>query len=139
MKTKDGNNVSILELTPENYLVPQGEEMVYHCRLELVDFDKKTGARKSKPKIVKVGQKAFEKYIRDTWLKQGYKLDILYNPNEWIKARLEAKSAGKANAKAKQEAEIQKRIDEAVAKALAAKETKKTTKSKAKKEKEETK
>lgn len=131
MRTKDGNNVAILDLTPENYLVPKGEEMVYHCRIEVVSFNQKTGERMSKPRVQKFGRKAFEKSVRDTLLKQGYKVDVLYNPTEWIKARLEARNQSRANAKARQEAEIQKRVDEAVAKALAAK---KTSKPKAKKE-----
>lgn len=137
MITKDGNNVPILDLTPENYLVPKGEEMVYHCRIEVVSFNQKTGQRTSKPRIQKFGRKAFEKSVRDSLLKQGYKVDVLYNPTEWIKARLDARSVSRAQAKAKKEADIQKRIDEAVAKALA--EQKKATKPKTEKKAKETK
>ena len=117
--------------------MPKGEEMVYHCRIEVVSFNQKTGQRTSKPRIQKFGRKAFEKSVRDSLMKQGYKVDVLYNPTEWIKARLEAKSVSRAQAKARQEAETQKRIDAAVAKALAEAKKAKETKPKTKKETKE--
>ena len=34
-KTKD---VGLLDVTPENFIVPKGEESFYHCRIEVVKF-----------------------------------------------------------------------------------------------------
>ena len=32
-------DVSILNVTPENFIVPKGEEHLYHCRIEIKKFD----------------------------------------------------------------------------------------------------
>ena len=56
MRVKYGNttkDVSILEVTPENYIVPKGEEGVYHCRIEQKSFNASTGERQSRPRIQK--------------------------------------------------------------------------------------
>lgn len=41
-KTKD---VGLLDVTPENFIVPKGEESFYHCRIEVVKFNQETGER----------------------------------------------------------------------------------------------
>ena len=41
-ETKD---VSIFDVTPENYIVPKGEEHLYHCLIEVRKFDSDTGKR----------------------------------------------------------------------------------------------
>lgn len=116
-------DVSILDVTPENYIVPKGEEHLYHYRIEMVEFDSKSGVRKSRPKIDKTGKKAFEQTMLHTWRNQGYKVDILHNPTEWMKKteaeKAEAERKAKEAKKKAEEEAIQKRIDEAVNKAVA--------------------
>lgn len=126
MITKDGREVAIENLTADNYLVPKGEEKLYHCIIEVTNFDRKTGKRLSKPRIQKFGRKMFDAHIQHSLMQQGYDVKILHDPTKWI---AEHKAAVAASKKAKAEAEKaaeQKRFDEAVAaavaKALAAKE-----------------
>ena len=118
MITKDGRDTPILELTPDNYLVPKGEERSYHCRIECKKFNQDTGERLSKPRIQKFGKKIFESHVMLSLRKQGYTIDILHNPNDWEKEQREQAAAkAKAQAEAKEKAE-QARIDAAVAAAL---------------------
>jgi membrane protein involved in colicin uptake len=119
MITKDGRDTPILELTPDNYLVPQGEERQYHCRIECKKFNQDTGERLSKPRVQKFGKKMFETHVMSSLRKQGFTVDILHNPNDWEKEqRAQAAANAKAQAEAKEKAE-QARIDAAVAAALA--------------------
>lgn len=39
MRTKDGRDLPVLEITADNYIVPQGEEMTVHAKLR---FDNST-------------------------------------------------------------------------------------------------
>lgn len=116
MITKDGRDVAIEQLTPENYLVPKGEERYYHCLIEVRNFNRTTGAKLSKPRVQKFNPKIFEKLCRDKMADTGYTITILWNPTEWIKEHKEAV----ARAKAERSASIQARIDKAVAEAVAA-------------------
>lgn len=129
MITKDGRDTAVENLTPENYLVPKGEEMVYHCVIEVVQYDAKTGKKLSRPRVQKFGKKIFETAVRDSLIKQGYEIKILYNPKEFIKKQAEAaKQSRAAKAQAEQE-KFDAAVSAAVAKALAAeKKTKKTSK-----------
>ena len=129
MITKDGRDTAIENLTPENYLVPKGEEMVYHCVIEVVQYDAKTGKKLSRPRVQKFGKKIFETTVRDSLIKQGYEIKILYNPKEFIKKQAEAaKQTRAAKAQAEQE-KFDAAVAAAVAKALAAeKKNKKTSK-----------
>lgn len=119
MLTKDGIDVSVDALTPDNYLVPKGEEMVYHCVIEVVQFNQKTGVRVSRPRVQKFGRKIFEQIVRDALLKQGYSVKILYNPTEWINAKKDSIARSRANAAAQRKAEIDAAVKAAVAQALA--------------------
>ena len=126
MITKDGRDTPIDKLTPENYIVPKGEEKDYHAVIEVVMYDQKTGRKLSKPRVQKFGRKSFESHIQASLLKQGYTITILHNPNEWIKEQ-QAKAAAeaKAQAEAKEKAEkarFDAAVEAAVAKALAARE-----------------
>lgn len=124
MLTKNGQNVPIEELTKDNYLVPKGEENVYHCVIEVKQFDPKTGKRLSKPRVQKFGRKIFEKVVRAGLMKQGYDIVILHDPNEWIKAHrmeLAQRSAEREKAVAeRKQAEFDAAVQAAVEKALAA-------------------
>ena len=119
MITKDGRDTPIEKLTPDNYIVPKGEEKDYHAVIEVVQYDPKTGRKISKPRVQKFGRKMFERTVESSLKKQGYEIRILHNPNEWIKANAAkreqmAKEAAAAKAKAEQE-----RFDAAVAAAVA--------------------
>lgn len=131
MITKDGRDTAIENLTPENYIVPAGEERAYHCVIEVKQFDPKTGKRLSKPRVQKFGKKAFETHVRASLQKTGYDIIILHDPNEWLKdkqaeAAKQAKAAAEAKAKAEQEkfdaavkAAVDAQVAEAVKKAVA--------------------
>lgn len=96
--------VKILDVTPENYIVPKGEETFYHCRIEVRKFNAETGERLSVPRIQKFGKKFFETFGLHNLKKQGYTVDILHNPNDWLeknKEQLEQMARAKAEAAAK--------------------------------------
>lgn len=115
MITKDGRDTPIEKLTPENYIVPKGEERSYHAVIEVELYDSKTGRKLSKPRVQKFGKKIFDTHVRASLLKQGYKVTILHDPTEWLKAQ-QAKAAEDAQARAKAK---QERFDAAVAAAVA--------------------
>ena len=123
MITKDGRDTPIERLTPDNYIVPKGEERQYHAVIEVVQFDPKTGKRISRPRVQKFGKKSFEASIQASLRKQGYTVTILHDPNTWIaeqkeQAAAKAKSEAEAKAKAEQE-KFDAAVAAAVAKALA--------------------
>lgn len=124
MITKDGRDLPIESLTPDNYLVPAGEEKSYHCVIEVVQFNQKTGEKISRPRVQKFGKKIFESVVESSLRKQGYKVIILHDPNDWLKdqavKRAEAaKKAAEDKAKAEEE-----RINALVEKKLAEREKK---------------
>lgn len=87
VKTADGiKDVNLLQVTQENYIVPDDEKHLYHCRIEVKKFNPETGERLSKPCLQKFGRKFFERNGLHNLRQQGYSVDILYNPTEWIKA-----------------------------------------------------
>lgn len=109
----------IEKLTAENYVVPKGEERFYHVVLEVRQFDQKTGARISRPRVQKFGKKMYEAHINASLCKQGYSITVLHDPNEWLKEnRAKAEQAAKERAEAKAKAE-QEKFDAAVAAAVA--------------------
>lgn len=90
VKTADGiKDVNLLQVTQENYIVPDDEKHLYHCRIEVRKFNPETGERLSKPSLQKFGRKFFERNGLHNLRQQGYTVDILYNPTEWIKANKE--------------------------------------------------
>lgn len=119
MLTKDGRDMPIEKLTPENYIVPKGEERFYHAVIEVKQFDPKTGKRISRPRVQKFGKKMFETIVNESLRKQGYEIIILHDPNEWIKEQAEkAEQVRKEQEAAKAKAE-QEKFDAAVADAVA--------------------
>lgn len=116
-KTKD---VAIIDVTPENYIVPDNEKHLYHCVIEIKKFDSETGKRLSIPRIQKFGKKGYENSIADNLKKQGYTITVLHDPNEYMKAKAEADEKAKAekakaDAKAKAEADAKSRAEEKAA------------------------
>lgn len=123
-KTKD---VAIIDVTPENYIVPDNEKHLYHCVIEIKKFDSETGKRLSIPRIQKFGKKGYENSIAEHLKKQGYTITVLHDPNEYVKAQAEEKAARTAaqqkaaeekaavDAKAKAEAEAKAKAEEKAA------------------------
>lgn len=110
MRTKDGRDLPIEQVTAENYIVPQGEQFVYHVKQEVTQFNPKTGKRISTPRIQKYGRKIWESVVRDSLMQQGYTIEILHNPTQYIAEqeakRAQSKAAAKAAEKAALKAEI---------------------------------
>ena len=110
MIAKNGRDLPIEQITSENYVVPSGEEMVYHVKIEVKQFNSKTGERVSRPRIQKFGMKTWESSVRDSLRKQGYTMEILHDPNTWIaenRAQIESLKAQKRESeKAALKAEI---------------------------------
>jgi hypothetical protein len=120
MITKNGKDVPVSELTAENYRVPAGEERLYHCVIEVVQYDSKTGKKISAPRVQKFGRKSFDTLIYKTLKKQGYDVKILHNPT------------GYEETAAKKRAESEKaKFDAAVAASVEAILTKKEAEAKA--------
>lgn len=119
MITKDGREVALENLTADQYIVPKGEERLYHCVIEVTNFDRKTGKRLSKPRIQKFGRKMFDAHIYHSLTQQGYDVKILHDPTKWIaEHKAEVAASRKAKAEAEKAAE-QKRFEDAVAAAVA--------------------
>ena len=110
MIAKNGRDLPIEQITSENYVVPSGEEHVYHVKIEVKQFNSKTGERVSRPRIQKFGMKTWESSVRDSLRKQGYTMEILHDPNTWIaenRAQIESLKAQKRESeKAALKAEI---------------------------------
>ena len=102
-KTKD---VAIIDVTPENYIVPDNEKHLYHCVIEIKKFDSETGKRLSIPRIQKFGKKGYENSIAENLKKLGYTITVLHDPNEYMKAKAEADAKAKAAEKEALKAEI---------------------------------
>ena len=119
MITRDGRDTPIEKLTAGNYIVPKGEEKSYHCVIEVVQYDPKTGKKISRPRVQKFGRKSFETSIRSSLQKQGYTVTVLHDPTAWLaEQREKAAELAKARKKKKKKAE-QERFDTAVAAAVA--------------------
>lgn len=118
MRTKDGRDTPIEKLTADNYIVPKGEERYYHALIEVVQFDKKTGDRLSKPRVQKFGKKIFETHVQDSLRKQGFTVTILHDPNIWEKQQREQSAKIAAEEKAAKEKAEEERFDKAVEEAV---------------------
>lgn len=119
-KTKD---VNILDVTPENFIVPKGEEDCYHCRIEVKKFNQDTGERISKPRMQVFGKKFFESFGLHNLRKQGFTVDVMHDPNKWLQeneAKLEAEKQKKAEAGAKVKAEAAEAEKKAMKEAMKA-------------------
>lgn len=111
MIARNGRDLPVEQITSENYVVPRGEEMVYHVKIEVKQFNAKTGERISRPRIQKFGMKTWQGSVRDSLHKQGYTIDVLHDPTAWIganKARMEAEKAAAMEAEKKAEKEAMK-------------------------------
>ena len=118
MITKDGRDIAIENLTPENYLVPKGEEKDYHAVIEVVQYDPKTGKKLSHPRVQKFGRKTFERVVLPSLKKQGYNITILHDPNGWLKEQAQLRAKAQAQDEAARQKAEQERFDAAVAAAV---------------------
>lgn len=119
MITKDGKDVDILQITSENYVVPAGEEHLYHVKIEVKKFNPDSGARMSRPRIQIFGAKEYEAMVKSDLVRQGYTLEMLHNPTEWLKQQeaAKAKAAEQTAADRKKAAEETKAAEKAALKA----------------------
>lgn len=125
MRTEEGQikDVNILDVTPENFIVPKGEEDCYHCRIEVKKFNQDTGERISKPRMQVFGKKFFESFGLHNLRKQGFTVDVMHDPNKWLQeneAKLEAEKQKKAEAGAKVKAEAAEAEKKAMKEAMKA-------------------
>lgn len=125
MRTEEGKtkDVNILDVTPENFIVPKGEEDCYHCRIEVKKFNQDTGERISKPRMQVFGKKFFESFGLHNLRKQGFTVDVMHDPNKWLQeneAKLEAEKQKKAEAGAKAKAEAAEAEKKAMKEAMKA-------------------
>ena len=111
-------DVDILNVTPENYIVPENEKHIYHCKIELRKFNAETGQRLSRPRIQKFGKKIYEKNIAKNLEKQGYTIDVLWNPNQHLAEMAEQKKQSAEKMKDALVARIQQKIESAVEAAM---------------------
>ena len=94
MRVKFGNSIKdvpIVEVTPENYIVPKGEEDTYHCKIEQTQFNPRNGKRLSRPRIQKFEAKMYPSVARNL-RQQGWDIVVLYDPTDYLAER-EAKRA----------------------------------------------
>ena len=124
-RTEEGQikDVNILDVTPENFIVPKGEEDCYHCRIEVKKFNQDTGERISKPRMQVFGKKFFESFGLHNLRKQGFTVDVMHDPNKWLQeneAKLEAEKQKKAEAGAKAKAEAAEAEKKAMKEAMKA-------------------
>lgn len=136
-KTADGKikDVAITEVTAENYIVPDGEKHLYHCKIEIRKFNPETGARLSIPRIQKFGVKIFETNIAHNLKQQGYTIDVLHDPTEYLKEQAakaaetkEQSAKAIAAAKAAEREALKAELMAEIKAELKAKETTKKTK-----------
>lgn len=138
MITKDNKDLPILEITPENYLVPRGEERFYHVKMEIKSFDQHTGKRLSHPFIQKFTRVDFEGGMMSLLRQQGYDMVILHDPKAWMeqnaaelsKSKAQKEAEAKAEAEAEKEALKEQIRKELLAEMKAEKKDKKETKKK---------
>lgn len=113
VKREDGQvqDVAVTEVTAQNYIVPEGEEHLYHCIIEVRKFDSETGRRLSHPRVQKFGKKAFETSVQSGLTRQGYTVDVLYDPTEYLATADRVR-------REKRQSDIEKAVEVAVAKAV---------------------
>ena len=92
MRTKTNELVTLLDITPEQYAVRADEQHLYHCRLELAQFDPKSGKRLSNPSLQKFNAKEVGGGMLSRLTKQGYTVDVLYSPEELNRKLMEDKA-----------------------------------------------
>lgn len=127
MRTKDGHDLPVEKITADNYIVPKGEERYFHVKIEVKQFNPKTGVKISTPTIQTFGPKMYRAIMAKQLKRLGYSIEVLHNPEEWLRAnaekaaaaRAEQEKAAKAAAEAKKAAELAAIKEQAKAELLA--------------------
>ena len=99
MRTKTNELVTLLDITPEQYAVRADEQHLYHCRIELAQFDPKSGTRLSHPSLQKFNEKEVGGGMLSRLAKQGYTVDVLYSPEETNRKLMSGKAQAAKSAK----------------------------------------
>lgn len=124
VKLNDGRmkDVAITEVTPDNYIVPAGEECFWHCIIEVRKFSPETGKRLSVPRVQKFDDKMWKTVVERNLRLQGYTVTILHDPTEDIKNQAEKKDKLRVpvTPAVKSTEEQEREFQEAVKKAVAA-------------------
>ena len=122
VRLEDGRmkDVAVTEVTPENYIVPEGEECYWHCVIEVRKFSSDTGKRLSVPRIQKFDDKIWKSVMQHSLKLQGYSVTILHDPTEDIKQAEAKKKQLRIPVSQKTAEEKEREFQEAVKKAVAA-------------------
>lgn len=93
------NNVQeyVNKVDASTFQVPENERHLYHVKIEVTQFDRTTGKRLSSPRIQCFGPKAFKTLVHTLKL-NGYKLEILYDPTEFLAKMKEARKVSREQA-----------------------------------------
>ena len=99
MRTKTNELVTLLDITPDQYAVRADEQHLYHCRIELAQFDPKSGKRLSNPSLQKFNAKEVGGGMLSRLAKQGYTVDVLYSPEEFTRKLMAGNAPAAKSAK----------------------------------------
>lgn len=89
-------DVPLSEVTPANYIVPQGEEKSWHVIQEKKEFDRNTGKQLSRPALQKYDMKCYpqtRKYLMDA----GYTITVLHDPVKWAQQHQQVQAKAQAH------------------------------------------
>lgn len=123
MLVKNGKglkDVPVSEITADNYVITDDKERgLYHCKIEMRRFDASTGKTLSRPRIQKFGKKVFETNIVKNLARQGYTIDVLYNPTEYLKEQAIKRADLAKEAQKAKDAALQAKIDAGIKEGIA--------------------
>ena len=97
-------------LTKGNYRVAENERHAFHARIEVKQFDQRTGERQSIPILQKFEFKGFAEVL-DGLKRQGYTVDILYDPTDYLAEQRRAQIAYQKQTQEAQAAAIKAKRD----------------------------
>lgn len=122
VRLEDGRqkDVAITEVTPDNYIVPAGEEIFWHCVIEVRKFSPSTGQRLSVPRIQKFDDKMWKGIMERNLKLRGYSVTILHDPTIFIAEAKERDARLKESLRTKSKEQREKEFQDAVQKAVAA-------------------
>lgn len=75
--------MNIEKVTSSTYECPKGEEHLFHVKMEVTQFDPRTGKKLSHPRIQKFGRKAFKSHLMKEFKNLGYTVEILHDPDDY--------------------------------------------------------
>lgn len=123
MLVKNGKglkDVPVSEITADNYVITDDKERgLYHCKIEMRRFDASTGKTLSRPRIQKFGKKVFETNIVKNLTRQGYTIDVLYNPTEYLKEQAIKRADLAKEAQKAKDAALHAKIDAGIKEGIA--------------------